>query len=48
VELVGYDGQSHGFFNYGKSNNRFFIDTVRRLDTFLVSLGYLDGPDLTV
>jgi acetyl esterase len=45
VELVGYDDQKHGFFNYGKSDNRFFADTLKKLDAFLVSLGYLTGPD---
>jgi acetyl esterase/lipase len=44
-ELVGYPGQSHGFFNYGRSENKYFFDTVRKMDAFLVSLGYLQGPD---
>ncbi|MHC4556605.1 MAG: alpha/beta hydrolase [Planctomycetota bacterium] len=43
-ELVGYDDQPHGFFNYGRSDNKYFIDTVKRMDVFLVSLGYLKGP----
>jgi len=43
-ELVGYDDQPHGFFNYGRSDNKYFIDTVKRMDAFLVSLGYLKGP----
>jgi acetyl esterase/lipase len=44
-ELVGYDDQPHGFFNYGRSGNKYFVDTVKRADAFLVSLGYLEGPD---
>lgn len=44
-ELIGYDDQPHGFFNYGRSDNKYFVDTVKRMDTFLVSLGYLKGPD---
>jgi len=44
-ELIGYDGQPHGFFNYGRSDNKYFVDTVKRMDAFLVSLGYLKGPD---
>jgi len=43
-ELVGYEGQKHGFFNYGRGGNKAYIDTVRRMDEFLVSLGYLKGP----
>lgn len=43
-ELVGYEGQSHGFFNYGRFDNKYFVDTVRKMDAFLVSLGYLEGP----
>ncbi len=38
-ELVGYDGEDHGFFNWGR---RAYPDTVREMDRFLVSLGYLD------
>ncbi len=40
-ELAGYPEAGHGFFNYGKANNRYFIETVNRVDNFLVSLGYL-------
>lgn len=46
-ELVGYEGQPHGFFNYGRSENKYFNATVRSLDQFLVSLGYLEG-DATI
>jgi acetyl esterase len=42
-ELVGYDDQTHGFFNYGRSDNRFFRDTLKRADEFLASLEYLAG-----
>jgi acetyl esterase/lipase len=44
-ELVGYDDQPHGFFNFGRAGNKNFVATVKRMDAFLVSLGYLDGPD---
>lgn len=44
-ELVGYPGQSHGFFNYGRAGNKYFVETVKKMDAFLVSLGYLWGPD---
>lgn len=36
-ELVGYEGEGHGFFNRGAA----YTDTVRRMDAFLVSLGWL-------
>ena len=35
-ELVGYEGQPHGFFNAAK-----FDETLAETDRFLVSLGYL-------
>jgi len=35
-ELVGYEGQSHGFFNNPK-----YAETLAEADKFLVSLGYL-------
>ena len=41
--LIGYDGADHGFFNYGRDDNAYFIDTVNKMDAFLVSLGYLKG-----
>ena len=43
-ELVGFDGQGHGFFNYGRGDNRFFRETLKQADEFLASLGYLSGP----
>lgn len=42
-ELVGYDGQKHGFFNFGREGDQYFRDTLQRADEFLVSLGYLAG-----
>ena len=39
-ELVGYDGQGHGFFNAARANGR-YAETLAALDRFLVSLGYL-------
>ena len=41
-ELVGYEGAKHGFFNYARDREA-FRDTVRRMDMFLTSLGYLKG-----
>ena len=47
-ELNAYEGQAHGFFNPGRGAgqpreeaSRFFYRTIRGLDDFLVSLGYL-------
>ncbi|MDF7823911.1 alpha/beta hydrolase [Pontiellaceae bacterium B12227] len=45
VELVPYEGQGHGFFNYKATKIQAFTDTVKKMDAFLVSLGYLQGPD---
>ena len=39
--LVDYQGQGHGFFNYGRNSNKFYDDTINKMDKFLVSLGYL-------
>jgi len=46
--LLGYQGEPHGFFNYGKNSNAVFVDTVHKMDEFLVSLGYLKAPPETV
>ncbi len=42
-ELVGYEDQVHGFFNYGKGGNKMFAATVTAMDKFLASLGWLEG-----
>ncbi len=44
AELVVYPGEPHSFFNKGKGDGSSFVDTVRRADAFLVSLGYLGKP----
>lgn len=40
-ELVGFDGQNHGFFNYSPSGNKYYDETLRQTEQFLASLGYL-------
>jgi len=42
-ELKAYAGQGHGFFNQGRGDA--FAKTLREADEFLVSLGWLEGPD---
>ena len=42
-ELVTYQGQGHGFFNFGRGDNAMFIATVTEMDAFLRSLRYLQG-----
>lgn len=42
-ELVGFENEGHGFFNYGLKGNEFFIATVRKADRFLASLSFLEG-----
>jgi len=46
-ELVTYEGQQHGFFNFGRPGNNYFLDTLKKADAFLVSLGYLGGAPST-
>ena len=43
-ELAGFDGQAHGFFNYGRAGNVMYQETLKKADEFLVSLGYLKRP----
>ena len=42
-EVVGFEGQGHGFFNYSTKGNRYFGETMRLADRFLASLGWLKG-----
>ena len=51
-ELKAYEGQPHGFFNPGRGKGepreeatRYFHRTIRELDAFFVSLGYLKPSD---
>ena len=39
-QLVGYEGAPHGFFNAGK----WYEETVREMDRYLTTLGYLPAP----
>jgi acetyl esterase/lipase len=41
---VFYQGQPHGFFNFGRSGNRYYFETMSAADEFLQSLGWLEGP----
>jgi acetyl esterase/lipase len=40
-ELVGFDGENHGFFNYRPGGNKAYDETLRKAEEFLASLGYL-------
>jgi len=42
-ELVGAEGQVHGFFNFGRNENRFALETLQAADQFLASLGWVQG-----
>ncbi len=42
-ELHVYEGQPHGFFNESKGGSEIFFDTVRKMDAFLVEVGFLVG-----
>lgn len=41
-QLEAYEGEGHGFFNYGRKDNGTFVSTVAHMDEFLVELGWLD------
>ena len=43
IEVHAYDGQGHAFFNYGRSDNKYFISTVYHSDKFLKSFGFVEG-----
>ena len=42
-ELMLFEGEGHGFFNYGRGGGKAYRKTVRAMDVFLTSLGYLTG-----
>lgn len=39
--LAGYEGQVHGFFNYGRGGNEYYTKTTARMVEYLTELGYL-------
>ena len=42
-ELHLYIGQPHGFFNESKGGNEIFLDTLAKMDAFLVGHHFLKG-----
>ncbi len=38
-----FEGEPHGFFNYGRGGNKPYYETVLAADRFLASLGWLSG-----
>ena len=43
-QLLTFEGEPHGFFNYGRADNKRYFETVVAMDKFLASLGWLTGP----
>ncbi len=44
-ELVGAEGQTHGYFNYGRGDGTHYKDTLARTDAFFVSLGWITAKE---
>jgi acetyl esterase/lipase len=42
-ELLLFEGEGHGFFNFGRGGNTSYTKTVIAMDRFLASLGFLQG-----
>lgn len=40
-DLHLYKDQQHGFFNYGRNNNVYYYDTLKKMETFLNRFGYI-------
>lgn len=43
-EVMIFEGQPHGFFNHGRSGNRYYNATVVATVQFLAKLGWIVGP----
>ena len=39
--VVPFEGQGHGFFNYGRSNGKFYELTIQKTESFLYELKYI-------
>lgn len=42
-KLMAFEGQGHGFFNYGRGDGSAYVKTLRAMDEFFVELGFLEG-----
>ncbi len=42
-ELTIYEGPGHGFFNYGRDKNKWFLATMTETHDFLRKLGWISG-----
>jgi acetyl esterase/lipase len=42
-QLIGYEGQPHGFFNFGRGGNEFYEKTVGVMEEFLTQLALLSA-----
>jgi acetyl esterase len=42
-KLVAFKGMGHGFANYGRHENKPYIEATRATDEFLCSLGFAEG-----
>jgi len=45
-QLVTYDGERHGFFNFGRGDGSKFRATLEAADRFLATHGYLQGSPM--
>ncbi|WP_342587513.1 alpha/beta hydrolase [Halalkalibacter urbisdiaboli] len=43
INFITYEGMEHGFFHYGRHENRCFHDTIHRIEDFLKSLKFLNS-----
>lgn len=41
-DLKGYEGEQHGFFNFGKNENKMFRQTMVDLDQFLLFMSWIE------
>ena len=47
-DLVGFEGEPHGFFNFNRGDNSNYHATLVATDRFLASLGWLQGEPTLV
>ena len=46
-DLIGYEGATHGFFNRGNADGKWYRETLLEADRFLTRIGYLSSPSPT-
>lgn len=41
ISFLEYEGMDHGFFHYGRNENKYYHETIQEMETFLKNKGFI-------